>query len=85
MLSGIDFDVAPAPFNFQSGGSLLFSGRPQLCNQSRFFILVKSTCDLPHHHPRWIAAVGQVIAVRRQDADTAIDKGQNAQFLGDWL
>lgn len=43
---------------------------------------MKRAGNLSHHHARRVSAVGQIVPVRRQHADTAIDQRQNAELLG---
>jgi hypothetical protein len=83
VLGRVDLDIALPTLHLHSGGSLPGSSDLQLGHQPRLFVLVKSPSYLAHHDARRIAAVGQVIAVCRQNANTAIDQGQDAQFLRD--
>jgi hypothetical protein len=63
-----------------SNAAVLTSGT-QLGNQLGFFISSERACNLPHHQPRRIAAVGEIVTGCRQNANAALDERQDAQLL----
>jgi hypothetical protein len=76
-----DFSVRLATAALARFGLLTISSLFQLGDQPRLFVLRKAAGDLPHHRPRWIAAIGQIIPARRHHRHAAPDQSQNAQFL----
>jgi len=82
---GVNLHIAPAALDLHARGPLAVSRGLQLGNKPRLLILMKRAGDLPHHDPRRTTTVGQVIAIRGQNAHTAVGQGQDAQLLGDQL
>jgi hypothetical protein len=82
---GLELCPALASFNLAVGFTFALASSPELCNEPCLFVLMKRAGDLAHHDARWIAAIGQVVAVGRENADTAIDQREDPELLGDEL
>jgi hypothetical protein len=63
--------------------TLAFTSGAELGDNSRLLMLSESPGDLPHHHPRRITRVREVIAVGREDLDAATDQKHETKLLGD--
>jgi hypothetical protein len=71
--------MAQAALGPRAGRTLAITGGFEFGNKASLLVLMKSTCDLPHHDARRIAIVGQVVAVGRQfQASLSRSKGRAA-------
>jgi hypothetical protein len=69
--------MAQAALGPRAGRTLAITGGFEFGNKASLLVLMKSTCDLPHHDARRIAIVGQVVAVGRQfQASLSRSKGR---------
>src|SRR5262249_49657182 len=72
-----DLSIGLPPTKF--AGSL--TGLAKLSNKSCLLILCKAAGDLPHHDPRRIGCLGEIIARSRNDPHSTLNQHENTKLL----
>ncbi len=85
MRSSIDLSVGLSAFHFRSGGALSVPGSLQLADQPRLLKLGKHASDLTHGNFERVTGFGKIIPGTGQDANAALDEGDDARLLNDEL